>query len=203
VPFDNLTEQERVFAMLDELANQPNQEAGVDFSNPNYVLMRRLYVLSLGIHDAETSHGFDPEKTSYQRALVNNLIFRLEDSNPACLLSIALPTIKELLYKAWVISLEMECGRLVPLADVGVRSVTQLQEMTRKSVEARTADNKTYSPGEKAEWLKLADEIKQSNSRMVSARGLALAIIKKLQMSQSAFESVRTHLAANGYKKNG
>lgn len=117
--FEDVAEQEHVFALLDELAGQMNQRAKIDFSNPNYVLMRRLYLLSSQIHDYEKKLQFDSFKTSYQRAIVNYLLDRLESSDRADKLGAALTEIKELLLKAWAINLEMLCGIMKPLADVG------------------------------------------------------------------------------------
>jgi hypothetical protein len=117
--FGDIGEPEDVFSLLDELAKQPHRQAITDFRNPNYELMRRLFILSSQIHDSEMEHGFDPHKTSYQRAMVNHLIFSLECSDRADKLAAELPAIKELLLKAWAISLEMVCGSMKPLADKG------------------------------------------------------------------------------------
>lgn len=115
--FEDIAEQEHVFALLDELASQPNQRAATKFSAQDNLLIKRLYALSITIHDYEKEHGFDSHKTSWQRSRVNYLIDKFESSDRADKLGAALPEIREFLLKAWAIDLEMLCGRMKPLAD--------------------------------------------------------------------------------------
>jgi len=118
VPFDDLFEQARVFEMLDELAKQPNEQAVTDFKNPNYILVRQLLILMAEIQETEKEYGVRPSG-SYQFAIVRNLLGALEDCKNAGELKAALPEIKEALLRAWVIQIQLEYGKLVPVADQG------------------------------------------------------------------------------------
>lgn len=189
--FEDLAEQEHVFTLLDELANQPNQMAKIDFSNPNYVLMRRLYILSSQIHEVEKECGFDANKTSRQRAHVNYLLYRLERSDRADKLGAALTEIKELLLKAWAINLEMLCGVMKPLADDAEKRKTQLRLFSVKGALATVK----YSDNEKQKWLVEANKIKEKNPAL-STRALTAKVIKNLSLSASE-KTVRTHLSKN------
>lgn len=118
MPFNDLFEQAHVFGLLDELANQSNQQAITDFRNPNYVLMRRLFLLMLQIQEVEVQQRLRPAE-SYQYAIVRNLVFALEDCKYTGELKEALPEIKVALLRAWVIRIELEYGALVPVANKG------------------------------------------------------------------------------------
>lgn len=118
MPFEDLFEQATVFDLLDELAKQPNQQAITDFSNPNYILVRRLILLMAQIQETEKKHGVKLGG-SYQFAIVRNLLWTLEDCTNAGKLKKSLPGIREALLRAMVIQVQADYDVLVPLADEG------------------------------------------------------------------------------------
>lgn len=115
--FDDIAEQEHVFALLNELAGQPDQRAATKFRAQDNLLMKRLYALAIKIRDLEEEHWFAENVTSFQRSRVWYLIDKLESSDRADKLGAALPEIRELLLQAWAIDLEILCGRMKPLVD--------------------------------------------------------------------------------------
>ena len=118
MPFEDLVEQEHIFELLDQLANQANQKASIDFGNLDYVLVRRLYLLTAEIQEMEVRHDVRPSG-SHQFAIVRNLIWGLEDCSNACELKAALPNIKEALLQAWVIQILAQYDALVPMVEEG------------------------------------------------------------------------------------
>ena len=150
--FDDIAEQEHVFALFDELASQPNQRAATKFRVQDSLLLKRLYVLAIKIHDLEKEHGFAEHVTSFQRSRVGYLIDKLESSDRADKLGVALPEIRELLLQAWAISLQMLCGTMTPLADKA-----KAQSSGGKKGHERAYGTKSDKEKKRKEWQDLID----------------------------------------------
>lgn len=182
--FQDIAEQEHVFALLDELACQPNQRAATKFSVQDNELMKRIVSLSIKIHDYEKELKFDPNKISYQRARVNYLWDKLERADRADKLSAELTEIKELLLKAWAINLEMLCGRMKPLADKG-------KEFTQAGRQKGAVSEVT---------VRICNLAK--DNRTLSAKEL-FAKADKTITTDMAFDAFRSHVsrARKQYKK--
>lgn len=85
------------------------------------------------------------------------------------------------------------------LAEIGEKRSKQVKQWAAEGA----AESVKYSNEEKQKWLDEAASIKSANQHIASARALATKVINNLHMDQSAFESVRRHLADNGFKRNG
>ncbi len=190
--FQDLIEQENCFASLDALANQPNREAKTDFNNINLGLMRCLHMLVERILQAEKDQNFKPETMSYQRMRVVNLIRILEASDNAAKLAAAMPVIKELLYKAWVFDLEIEYGKMKPIADIGNNRLTQVRNWSKKGLEAINKERVLYSETEKNDWRAKCEKMKCDDPSL-KIRAIARLIIKNEKLTAS-FETVHAAL---------
>lgn len=103
--FRNLSELEHVFEQLDNDSRLPDQEKLNWICGGNSEFTIRLTALMESIHKRELAHGLAPGK-SYQSMILGDLYFRIQTCSKPSILKAYLPELKELLFKAYVISLD-------------------------------------------------------------------------------------------------
>ncbi|SEM77541.1 hypothetical protein [Nitrosomonas marina] len=103
--FRDLGELEHIFEQLDIDSELPGQERLNWICGKNSEFNIRINALMKSVCKLELAHGVTPGK-SYQSEILANLYYRIQTCTKPSILKAYLPELKELLFKAYVISLD-------------------------------------------------------------------------------------------------
>ncbi|MGB2833155.1 MAG: hypothetical protein WBC07_09400 [Methylotenera sp.] len=198
--FDDLGEQQHVFSLLDEWANDHTDSALTyqTGSKSNFFIELTKLMTEVQKLEAETIKINPKLKIgfSFQSDLLRELSSLLEDANTTAKLLDRLSNIKILLLQAMIIGIEIKYGKLElinaiikPDAEIGKSRKIQIKEWSKKGSETV----KKYSDEDKNNWLEEAKKLRLTNKNL-SFRTIA-SKINKSNSSKPSVETVRKHIA--------
>ncbi len=200
--FEDLGEQQHVFSLLDEWANdQTNSDLTYQTgSKSKFNDEIKKLINAIESEELETIKknpklrlGF-----SYQSELLAKLWLSLTSSNTPPKLLANLSDIKILLLQAMVISNDVKYDKL-KLSNEGMQADANLGKVRKLQVRAwskKGADTvKKYTDTDHKNWLKQADDLKEKNCNL-SVRGIANTI-SKADKNNPKSETVRKYLSKN------
>jgi len=198
--FGDLGEQEHVFSLLDDWANNPSDSDLTYLTGSKSQFNIELTKLMTEVQklEAETIKinprlkiGF-----SFQSDLLCKLSTLLEDANTPAKLLDCLSNIKILLLQAMIIGIEIKYGKLElinaeikPDAEIGKKRKKQIKDWAEKGGNAK----KKYDDKCHQGWLKTANDLREKNSK-ISLRSIATHINKN-DGNKPPIETVRKYLA--------
>lgn len=198
--FDDLGEQERVFGLLDEWAND-DTDSDLTYqtgSKSNFNIKLTRLIKAVESEEQKTIKKNPKLKLgfSHQSELLAKLWLSLVSSNTQPKLLANLSDIKILLLQAMVISNDVKYDKL-KLSNEGMQADANLGKVRKLQVKAwskKGADTvKKYTDTDHQNWLKQANDLKEKNCKL-SVRGIANAI-SKADKNKPSSETVRKYLS--------